>query len=1093
MYAALSQAQQPVPNHDAAKAISNSKCIIDVLANDNPGSCTRSTIRVSVAPAASGAKVTIDADNKLIYTSPAGFSGYDTLAYTITCGALSGTAKVYVTVYGKPDNIGDVECSITPSAGVWDMEQKEVSDVPVYWLATPFAGDLDRDGHPEVVVPGVENSGGSTASSILILDEHLKLKQTITMPSGITMPEVGTMTFLIADVDNDGYGEIVVCTSDQRLRCYSYNGTLKWVSNGAYGGSEYNCPSLIIADIDGDGNSEILASDRIFAGESGQVLATLPASGGRGFASGGPASYMPVFADVNNDGRQEVVAGSTVYKVKIANRTGMGGNSATVLANAPNALPDGFTSVADIDMDGDLDVVVTGGHKNTDLVIMYVWDGATDALIGNGAMVQSSGKRVSRPFVGDIDNDGRPDIAFSYTNKMSAYRYVPASKTFQQIFQRETTDDSGATTMSMFDFNQDGEVELVYRDEKNLRIIDRYGNNKITFPCASSTHTEYPIVVDLDRDGHADILVSGNTSGDKLGEIRIIRYGSIQSKWAPARPVWNQHAYNSLNINDDLSVPKFPLNPATVFPGADNQPGTADDIRPYNAFLKQQTILDINGTTYWPASDAFPVESESSLSVSDNSISVTVAVCNQGSEKIGAPVHVTLYNGTVAAANKLATGILNDVIHPGDTGYVTATYTGNKPVMMIVARVNDNDGNYPYYPECRDDNNELFWVNPMCGRYMHKNASVNNVPGNGYYGNPVSVLYNEVIQYKIAACNVNRKTGTVTVVDTLPAYLRYVPKSAIPSSGAFVHDSIGMPAQDVLTWTLNSLDPLADTVVSYNATPAAGVCASQPVFINRAWITLSDTIKVVTGNSTYHQGAGVSFVLFSAGYGGSVYNAQPQALDYGTSAREGVLVVPDEGYAFAGWSHGDYPSLRNEPVMAKSGIMHYDTLAIFGNVELTANFELIRYPIHYHLNGGENIGNNPEVYTKKSGVITLGEPRKAGDVFLGWTGSNGTEPQKTVTIPDGTAGELRFYANYLYSGREDKIQPDVKPDKIWGAKGELYVETSKTGSVVIIYSTEGTLESLHTILLPGITKIKLQHGIHIVTLNNGVAQKIIID
>jgi uncharacterized repeat protein (TIGR02543 family) len=1092
MYAAFSQAQ-PVAYPDTVRMISGSTRIIDVLANDNLDNCTYSTVHVSVMPAASGAAVAFGADNKLAYTPPAGFAGREVLTYTVTCGASSGTASVYITVYNKPDNITGTSCYVAPPPSIWDMEQKVVSSRVVYWLATPFVGDLDKDGRLEVVVPGVEEPN-HTASSILIFNDSLKLKRRIDMPAGISMPEENTMTFLIADTDNDGFGEIVVCTTDKKLRCYSHTGSVKWVSDSTYGGNATYCPSLIVADIDGDGKCEILSVDKIFAGESGKELVTLPA-GGRGFSEGSPKSYMPVFADVDNDGIQEVVAGNTVYRVTISNRNGTSGNTATVLAKAPNSLPDGFTSVADIDLDGDPDVIVTGGGSGANTAVMYVWDGATSAQIGSTITVTSNGKSISRPFVGDINKSGYPDIAFTYVNRIEAYWYDPVAKKFVRLWQKITTDSSGATTMSMFDFDQDGEVELVYRDESKLHIIDKSGNDKVALPCGSLTHTEYPVIVDLDQDGHADILVSGNPVGYTPGDIRIVRYGSKLGKWAPARPVWNQHGYNSLNINDDLSVPKCPLNPATVFPGADGQLGTANDVRPFNNFLQQQTTLNSNGMPYWPVPDAVPVESESRIIVNGNIFAVVVAVHNQGDEKIGSPVHVTLYNETVSAANKLAAGSSNEVIPPQGTGYVFVTFSSNALIVKIVVRVNDNNGNFPYYRECKEDNNEMTFVNHVYHRYMQKNASVDNTPGNGKYGNPVSVLYTDTVHYEITAHNVNQNAGTVIIRETLPADQEFVSGSAAPSGpGVFQQSRIsGTPPQDILMWTLNGIAPLVDTVVSYNATPVAGACVSQPLFENHAWITTGHPLVIETVNSTYHQGAGASLLLFSAGHGGSVYNAQPQVLDYRTSAGTGVLAVPDDGYAFTGWSHDDYYSLRSERIPAKSGIMYYDTLVIFGNVELAANFELIRYPIRYYLNGGENAGNNPDAYTIKSGVIMLEEPYKAGDVFTGWTGSNGAEPQKTVTIPEGSTGELEFYANYLYSDPTDNIPAGMEPDKIWGAEDELFIRTSRTGSIVRIYSMDGIPEGLHTIMSTGVTRIKLQRGIHIVTLNNGAAQKIIIE
>jgi hypothetical protein len=132
--------------------------------------------------------------------------------------------------------------------------------------------------------------------------------------------------------------------------------------------------------------------------------------------------------------------------------------------------------------------------------------------------------------------------------------------------------------------------------------------------------------------------------------------------------------------------------------------------------------------------------------------------------------------------------------------------------------------------------------------------------------------------------------------------------------------------------------PSYDTVeISFDATPESGAVASQPLYINSAWVQVSDTLFVKT-NSTYHQGAGIAVVTFSVSAGGSIYNAGRQALDYRTSPRAGILVVPDSGYVFAGWSHDEYRSLRGELIPASSGIMHFDSLIIYGDVELRAVF-----------------------------------------------------------------------------------------------------------------------------------------------------------
>ena len=393
-----------------------------------------------------------------------------------------------------------------------------------------------------------------------------------------------------------------------------------------------------------------------------------------------------------------------------------------------------------------------------------------------------------------------------------------------------------------------------------------------------------------------------------------------------------------------------------------------------------------------------------------------------------------------------------------------------------------------------------------CISWLEKNATLNGVQDNGTYENPVAVLFNENIEYQIKVINASLTAGKVTLRDTLPPYLEhtgtlttyYDRLSALPVPAYLYSYTVTStipppsPPRDIIIWE-HTMNPLDSVFVNFEATPVTGVSASsQPMFINKAWIQLPDT--ALSTNSTYHQGAGISVVTFSQSFGGQIYNATPQILDYKTSARSGVLVVPDEGYRFAGWSHTPYTSLRGELIPANSGVMHYDTLIVYGDIHLRANFTLETYPVTYILHGSVNKADNPSEYTIESPSITLEAPSKANDVFIGWTGSNGEEPQPTVTIPKGSTGERLYYANFLRSGREDKTLDTTVPneDKIWVYKDELYIHTSKPGSIIKIYTPDGVLRKLHTAVSAGETKIKLQQGIYIVTLNNGTGKKVAI-
>ena len=85
------------------------------------------------------------------------------------------------------------------------------------------------------------------------------------------------------------------------------------------------------------------------------------------------------------------------------------------------------------------------------------------------------------------------------------------------------------------------------------------------------------------------------------------------------------------------------------------------------------------------------------------------------------------------------------------------------------------------------------------------------------------------------------------------------------------------------------------------------------------------------------------------------------------------------------------------------------------------------YDITYNLDGGtvSPPNANPTRYTRVDN-ITLTNPTHRSKEFAGWTGSNGNVPQKNVTIPVGSKGDIVYKANwdnlpysvYFYSNYE---------------------------------------------------------------------------
>jgi hypothetical protein len=220
-----------------------------------------------------------------------------------------------------------------------------------------------------------------------------------------------------------------------------------------------------------------------------------------------------------------------------------------------------------------------------------------------------------------------------------------------------------------------------------------------------------------------------------------------------------------------------------------------------------------------------------------------------------------------------------------------------------------------------------------------KMATLNGVQHNGRYSNPVSVLGNELITYTLRAANpASSHNQSVIIRDVLPAYMKADPASVVAPDHI---DSTTIPNRHILLFERQNVFSHSITTVSFRATPAPGVSASQPLFPNQAWVTTSEfdvPNPQTPTNYTYHHGAGIAMVYFSASPGGSIFGDSGQAVDYRSTALPGVIVAPDSGYYFVGWQHEAYISLRGDSIPAASGIERYEDIEIHGDVELHAVF-----------------------------------------------------------------------------------------------------------------------------------------------------------
>ncbi|MCC6540562.1 MAG: VCBS repeat-containing protein [Bryobacterales bacterium] len=502
-------------------------------------------------------------------------------------------------------------------------------------LVAPAVIDLDRDGFPEVVfVTMASNDGGGCTTPGVLRAIDGRTGQEKWSQTDPRYQVAGCASVAVGDIDSDGFPEIVtVSQPDFRFVAFEHTGAFKWFGPQLGSGEALSTPAL--ADLDADGRVEVIIASTV-ANPDGTLRWKGAAGTGRdGFGA------ISIAVDLDLDGRLELVTGSTAYRA-----------DGSIYWNP--GMADGLTAVANFDTDPNPEIVV-------------VSNGTVRLLEHNGTLkwgpVSIPGGGGGPPTVADFDGDGQPEIGVAGGTRYAVFETDGTLK-----WQAETRDTSSFRTgSSVFDFEADGKAEVVYADELKFRIYEgTSGRVLYELPNSSCTAFEYPVVADVDGDGRADVVVVANTTcgfGPDAG-LRLIS-GEFNN-WAPTRKIWNQHSYSITNVNDDGTIPRTPQNNWQV-PGLNNfrlntfsQPQASRGAPDYTS-----SVIRKNDSTF-PAT-----------------VRLTARVGNGGAGSLGAPTAVArVFNtGVDDSGRPIAQGAVDPhyriIAGPGVTSPANAVTTAS--------------------------------------------------------------------------------------------------------------------------------------------------------------------------------------------------------------------------------------------------------------------------------------------------------------------------------------------------------------------------------------------------------------------------------
>lgn len=502
----------------------------------------------------------------------------------------------------------------------------------------PMFADVDGDGETEIVVILDHSPNGfAVINPITCQAEHI-----VDVGEEMWYKDGG---LALGDVDGNGRADVFI-PAGSRIQRWEFSPTtnaMEKVWQTDHGVATAERAHLDIYDLNQDGEPEIIPNiGRMVNAVTGQVYGDeVPALNTQGkglFAFTADALPEPAPAGFGN---VELLYGTQIWRYNFQDQYWFKVKS---LPNYEHWGRDACVSIADMDLDGDVDAVVTH-YDEAYTGEAIIWDLQTETILGGTTAWDYPGNKGSRMNISNLDDDPYPEMVMTSRFTIFTVDDIINSDGFGNIIWLDrTSDESGHTQLTSFDFDGNGTYEIAYRDETHLRVFSGLGTGtpEGEYPstaevllntgefnsCQSYTGMEYPTIGDVDQDGQAEMVATC------AGYLSVYESGSLP--WRNATRVWNTQAFTVTNVNQDGTIPTVMTENHTV----------------YNNFLAQVTGTSTADSTRIAVPDALVVIDEVINECGEN-VRLELEICNQGAAPLrnGTPIAIYQQNPTEVRAN----------------------------------------------------------------------------------------------------------------------------------------------------------------------------------------------------------------------------------------------------------------------------------------------------------------------------------------------------------------------------------------------------------------------------------------------------------